>query len=528
MLTQDIQDQLQALLAHVPGQVELQLTLDNDDASIDLAELARQLVALSHKLRLLPETGTAARKPTLELVSVERGTSISFAGVPNGHEFTSLVLALLHSTGHPPKVDASLQEQIRSLQGEHDFEIYVSLSCQTCPDVVQALNTMAALNPAIRTVMIDGVLFPQEIAARNILAVPAVYHNGKLFSQGRIGIPDILRKLDANSHKLASAALNDKKPFDMLIVGGGPAGASAAIYAARKGLRTGIIAENFGGQVLDTLGIKNFISVKATEGPKLVASLEEHVKEYPVDLMTSQKVAKVSDKNLNGLFPVLLESGATLHARSVILATGARWRQIKVPGEVEYKGRGVAYCPHCDGPLFKGKKVAVIGGGNSGIEAAIDLAGIVEFVTVLEFASTLRADEVLVRKARSLPNIHIITDGQTTVIEGDGNKVNALRYMDRKNGAEYQLELSGVFVQIGLVPNSDPVNNLLELNRMGEIVVNSKGETSIPGIFAAGDVSTSPYKQIIIAMGSGANAALGAFEYLMLQDQPDEIQDLAA
>jgi NADH-dependent peroxiredoxin subunit F len=528
MLTQDMQNQLQTLLANVPGQVVLQLTLGEDDASRELSELTGQLLALSQKLSLLPTQGTASRKPSLQLTSVERGTSISFAGVPNGHEFTSLVLALLHSAGHPPKLDASLQEQIRSLQGEHAFEIYVSLSCQTCPDVVQALNTMAALNPAIRTVMIDGALFPEEIAARNILAVPAVYHNGKLFSQGRIGIPDILRKLDANNHKLANAVLNDKQPFDMLIVGGGPAGASAAIYAARKGLRTGIVAENFGGQVLDTLGIENFISVKATEGPKLVASLEEHVKEYPVDLMTSQKVSKVGGKQINGLFPVLLESGATLHTRSVIVATGARWRQINVPGESEYKGRGVAYCPHCDGPLFKGKKVAVIGGGNSGIEAAIDLAGIVEHVTVLEFASTLRADAILLRKARSLPNILILTDAQTTAIEGDGSKVSTLRYRDRNDGAEHQLELSGVFVQIGLVPNSDPVKDLLELNRMGEIVVGSKGETSVPGIFAAGDVGNSPYKQIIIAMGSGANAALGAFEYLMLQGQADEIQELAA
>jgi len=522
MLTNEMKPQLQSLLENVPGKVVLQLTLGNDSESEQLADLAQQLAVLSDKVILDINTGVAARKPTLQIASQERSTSISFAGVPNGHEFTSLVLALLHSAGHPPRVEAELQEQIKLLQGEYDFEIYVSLSCQTCPDVVQALNTMAALNPNIRTVMIDGALFPEEIAARNILAVPTVYLNGKQFSQGRIAIADILRKLDANSHKLASAALNDKAPFDMLIVGGGPAGAASAIYAARKGLRTGIVAENFGGQVLDTMGIENFISVKATEGPKLVASLEEHVKDYAVDVMSAQRVNKVGAKDTQGLFPVQLESGATLYARSIVVATGARWRQINVPGEMEYKGRGVAYCPHCDGPLFKGKRVAVIGGGNSGIEAAIDLAGLVEHVTVLEFASTLRADDVLLRKARSMPNVTIVTDAQTTRIEGDGSKVNALHYLDRNSKQEHKVELAGVFVQIGLVPNSDPVKELLELTRSGEVVAGAKGETSVAGVFAAGDVSNTPFKQIIIAMGSGATAALGAFEYLMHSSVPEE------
>jgi alkyl hydroperoxide reductase subunit F len=522
MLTNEMKPQLQSLLENVPGKVVLQLTLGNDSESEQLADLAQQLAVLSDKVILDINTGVAARKPTLQIASQERSTSISFAGVPNGHEFTSLVLALLHSAGHPPRVEAELQEQIKLLQGEYHFEIYVSLSCQTCPDVVQALNTMAALNPNIRTVMIDGALFPEEIAARNILAVPTVYLNGKQFSQGRIAIADILRKLDANSHKLASAALNDKAPFDMLIVGGGPAGAASAIYAARKGLRTGIVAENFGGQVLDTMGIENFISVKATEGPKLVASLEEHVKDYAVDVMSAQRVNKVGAKDTQGLFPVQLESGATLYARSIVVATGARWRQINVPGEMEYKGRGVAYCPHCDGPLFKGKRVAVIGGGNSGIEAAIDLAGLVEHVTVLEFASTLRADDVLLRKARSMPNVTIVTDAQTTRIEGDGSKVNALHYLDRNSKQEHKVELAGVFVQIGLVPNSDPVKELLELTRSGEVVAGAKGETSVAGVFAAGDVSNTPFKQIIIAMGSGATAALGAFEYLMHSSVPEE------
>jgi alkyl hydroperoxide reductase subunit F len=519
MLSQELKQQLQDLLANIPGGVELQLTLGEDAASQELADLAGQLAALSNKLSLDLSPGKAARKPTLELRSAA-GSSISFAGVPNGHEFTSLVLALLHSGGHPTRVEPELQAQVEALQGAYEVEIYVSLSCQTCPDVVQAFNSMAALNPAVRTVMIDGALFQDEVAARNILAVPTVYINGKQFSQGRIGLADILRKLDSKVAQQAAAALNDKAAFDMLVVGAGPAGSAAAIYAARKGLNTGLVSDNFGGQVLDTMSIENFISVRETEGPRLVAGLEEHVKQYPVDIMAAQHVKRVLPRGDDGLLRVELESGATLQARSIVYSTGARWRQVNVPGEAEYKGRGVAYCPHCDGPLFKGKRVAVIGGGNSGIEAAIDLAGIVEHVTVLEFAPTLRADEVLLRKARSLPNVTIVTEAQTTEIIGDGQRVTALRYLDRRTQETREVELAGVFVQIGLVPNSDPVKELVELSRSGEVLTNARGETSVPGLYAAGDVTASPYKQIIIAMGSGANAALGAFEYLMKQEAP--------
>jgi alkyl hydroperoxide reductase subunit F len=518
MLTPDLKQQLQSLLAQVPGTVTLQLNLGADSPSAELRQLAEDLVGLSAKLSLHETQNADERRPLLTLRS-ERGTSVSFAGVPNGHEFTSLVLALLHSGGHAPKVEAELLDQARALEGEFNFDIYVSLSCQTCPDVVQALNVMAATNPAVKTVMIDGALFQDEIATRNILAVPTVYLNGKPFSQGRLTLGDILRKLDTRAHAAASAALTRKAPFDMLIVGGGPAGASAAIYAARKGLRTGIVAENFGGQVLDTLGIENFISVKATEGPKLVASLEEHVRDYAVDVMQGQRAAQVLPPVVDELFQIKLASGATLQSRSVLLATGARWRQINVPGEAEYKGRGVAYCPHCDGPLFKGKAVAVVGGGNSGVEAAIDLAGIVEHVTVLEYSNTLKADDVLVRKARSLPNVRIVTNAQTTEIKGDGQRVSALAYRDRDSGAEHEVALAGVFVQIGLVPNSDPVKGVVDMSRFGEVLVNAKGETSVPGLFAAGDVTNSAFKQIIIAMGSGATAALGAFEHLMLQQQ---------
>lgn len=515
MLDQTLKQQLHDLLGQIPGRIELQLTLDTSDESRQLENLAQELAALSGNIRLLSEPGKAVRRPTLDILAPERGTRISFAGIPSGHEFTSLVLALLHSGGHPLKLEQDLQLQIKNLAGVYEFEIYVSLSCQTCPDVVQALNMFAALNPGMRTVMIDGALFQDEIEQRDILAVPTVYLNGQRFAQGRIRVTDILRKLDKESDSHSKAALTSKAPYDMLIVGGGPAGASAAIYAARKGLRTGLVAENFGGQVLETLGIENFISVTATEGPKLVASLEEHVRDYAVDIMQSQHAREVTAKGQDGLFRVHLESGATLRARSIVYATGARWRQINVPGETQYKGNGVAYCPHCDGPLFKGKKVAVIGGGNSGIEAAIDLAGIVEHVTVLEFASTLKADKVLVDKANSLGNVTLITDAQTTAIDGDGRRVNALRYKDHNTETEHTLALAGVFVQIGLVPNSDPVKGLVELSKFGEVLTNRKGETSVPGIFAAGDVSDAVFKQIIIAMGSGATSALGAFEYLI-------------
>jgi alkyl hydroperoxide reductase subunit F len=429
-----------------------------------------------------------------------------------GHEFTSLVLALLQAGGHPSKADAALQEQIRNLKGEFHFETYISLSCQNCPDVVQALNLMAVLNPNITHTMIDGALFQKEVEERQIMAVPSVYLNGEHFGQGRMTLPEIVNKLDTGAAEKKAAELNEREPYEVLVVGGGPAGASAAIYAARKGIRTGVIAERFGGQVMDTVGIENFISVPYTEGPKLVASLEQHVKEYEVDVITEQSAAKLSKGEL---IEVELASGATLKSRSVILATGARWREMNVPGEQEYRGKGVAYCPHCDGPLFKGKSVAVIGGGNSGIEAAIDLAGIVKDVTVLEFSDTLRADSVLVKKAESLPNVTIIKQAMTTEVLGDGNKVIGLKYKDRKTDESHVVDVAGIFVQIGLVPNSEWLKNSLELTERGEIVIDSHGATSMPGVFAAGDVTATPYKQIIIAMGSGSTAALGAFDYLI-------------
>jgi alkyl hydroperoxide reductase subunit F len=450
---------------------------------------------------------------------------IRFAGIPMGHEFTSLVLALLQAGGHPPKVEEEVLEQIRNLDGDFRFETYISLSCQNCPDIVQALNLMAVVNPKVRHVMIDGALFQDEVSKREIMAVPAVYLNGELFGQGRMSLEEILAKLDTGSAKREAEKLAQKDVFDVLVVGGGPAGASAAIYAARKGIRTGVVAERFGGQVLDTMGIENFISVKETEGPKLAMALEQHVKAYDVDVMNLQRA--------NALVPgdiieVKLDSGASLKAKSVVLATGARWREMNVPGEKEYRNRGVAYCPHCDGPLFKGKRVAVVGGGNSGVEAAIDLAGIVAHVTLLEFDSKLRADAVLQRKLFSLPNVTVVTQALTTEVTGDGNKVNGLVYTDRASGESHKVELEGIFVQIGLLPNTDWLKGTLALSNRGEIEVDARGQTSVPGVFAAGDATTVPYKQIVIAMGEGSKAALSAFDHLIRTSAPVEEQVAAA
>jgi alkyl hydroperoxide reductase subunit F len=449
---------------------------------------------------------------------------VRFAAIPMGHEFTSLVLALLQAGGHPPKIEAELIEQIRALKPETElvFETWMSLTCHNCPDVVQALNLMAVLNPRIRHVAIDGSLFQAEAQARQILAVPLVLLNGEKFASGRMELGEILAKIDTGAAAREAVKLSEKAPFDVLVVGGGPAGAAAALYAARKGIRTGLVAERFGGQTLDTLGIENYVSVPHTEGPKFAAALEQHVREYDVDVMNLQRVAAVEPaQDRGGLATVRLANGAELKSRTVILATGARWRHLNVPGEEQYKTKGVAYCPHCDGPLFKGKKVAVIGGGNSGVEAAIDLAGVVEHVTLIEFADQLKADAVLVNKLKSLPNVAIHTNAQTTEITGDGQKVNGLRFRDRVSGAEHQLELAGVFVQIGLVPNTEFLKgSAVELSRYGEIIIDAKCHTSAEGIFAAGDVTTVPYKQIVIAAGEGAKAALSAFDYLIRSSVP--------
>ncbi|WP_444886591.1 alkyl hydroperoxide reductase subunit F [Microbulbifer sp. JMSA008] len=511
MLDANLKKQLDTYLQNIVNPIEIRVSTDNSDKSKELETLVDQISGLSNKITAQP--GQAKRTPSMAIAPAGEEPRVSFAGIPLGHEFTSLVLALLQAGGHPSKADPQLLEQVRNLEGKFHFETYISLSCQNCPDVVQALNLMATLNPNITHEMIDGGLFQQEVEQRNVMAVPAVYLNGEHFGQGRMSLEEIIGKLDTGAAKRKAEKLNDKAPYDLLVIGGGPAGAAAAIYAARKGIRTGLVAERFGGQVMDTVGIENFISVPYTEGPKLAASLEQHVKEYGVDIITDQRAANLQR---NELVDIELKSGATLSSRSVVLATGARWRELGVPGEAEYRTKGVAYCPHCDGPFFKGKHVAVIGGGNSGIEAAIDLAGIVEHVTVLEFADSLRADEVLVRKAQQMDNIDIVLNAQTTEVLGDGNKVNGLAYTDRKSGESKKLDLAGVFVQIGLVPNTEFLKESdVVMNRMGEIQIDERGATSIPGVYAAGDATTAPYKQIVISMGAGATAALGAFDYLI-------------
>ena len=521
MLDAALKTQLSAYLEKLQQPIELVATLDASAAAQDMRRLLADLAALSPKVAVR-EDGQDARRPSFSVGLPGTAARIRFAGLPLGHEFTSLVLALLQTGGHPPRVEPAVIEQIRALpvgQQGLRFETYMSLSCHNCPDIVQALNLLAVLNPGIEHTMIDGALAQDEVAARKIMAVPTIYLNGEVFGQGRMALEDILAKLDSGSAAREAATLADKAPYDVLVVGGGPAGAAAAIYAARKGVRTGIVAERFGGQVLDTLAIENFISVKETDGPKLAAGLEQHVKEYNVDIMNLQR-AEVLSQGADGLNEIRLASGAVLKAKSVILSTGARWRNMNVPGEQEYKTRGVAYCPHCDGPLFKGKRVAVIGGGNSGVEAAIDLAGIVAHVTLIEFDTFLRADAVLQKKLYSLPNVNVILNALTSEVSGDGEKVNGLVYKDRASDEVHRIDLEGIFVQIGLLPNTDWLKGTIKLSPRGEIEVDARGQTSLPGVFAAGDCTTVPYKQIIIAMGEGAKASLGAFDHLIRTSAP--------
>ena len=517
MLDDALKTQLQQYLALLRQPIRLIASLDDSETGKDMGELLSTIVGLSDKVTL-DASGTDARTPSFVVARAGETQGVRFAGLPLGHEFTSLVLALLWTGGHPPKVEPELIESIQGLDGDFNFEVYMSLSCHNCPDVVQALSLMAIFNPKVKTVVIEGGAFQKEVEDRQIMAVPMVFLNGQVFGSGRMSAEEIVAKLDSNSEAREAAKLNAKEPFDVLIVGGGPAGAAAAVYAARKGIRVGVAAERFGGQVNDTMAIENYISVLETDGPKMAAAMEAQVRHYEVDIMNLQRADKVVPAATpGGLTQVHMANGGVLSARSVILSTGARWRNVNVPGEAQYKNKGVAYCPHCDGPLFKGKRVAVIGGGNSGVEAAIDLAGLVEHVSLVEFADALKADAVLVSKLKSLPNVSIHVNAQTTEITGDGQKVNGLTYKDRASQAEQHIELAGVFVQIGLVPNTEFLKGTIELSKFGEIVVDAKGHTSLPGVFAAGDVTTVPYKQIVIAAGEGAKAALSAFDYLIRQ-----------
>ena len=506
--------QLKTYLANLRTPVELVATLDDSPKSAEMRALVQSVVEQSPLLSARFD-GQADRTPSFAIRRADGTAETHFAGLPLGHEFTSLVLALLHMGGHPPKEEAELLDSVRALESVFKFETFFSLSCQNCPDVIQAINVMAALNPGVSHVAIDGAMFREEVETRKVMAVPAIYLNGEPFGQGRMDLSQIMAKLDTGAVARAAEKIAAKEPFEVLVVGGGPAGAAAAIYAARKGIRTGVVAERFGGQVLDTMGIENFISVQHTEGPKLAAQLEQHVREYDVDIMNLQTAAELIPAGADGLHEVKLASGASLKARTLILSTGARWRQMGVPGEEEYRNRGVAYCPHCDGPLYKGKRTAVIGGGNSGVEAAIDLAGIVAHVTLIEFDSQLRADAVLQKKLRSLPNVDIITSALSTEVIGNGEKVEALVYTDRNTDESHRIDLDGIFVQIGLVPNTEWLKGPLTLSSRGEIEVDAHNATNIPGVFAAGDVTTVPYKQIIVAMGEGTKAGLSAFDHII-------------
>ncbi|HEX8047425.1 alkyl hydroperoxide reductase subunit F [Rhizobium sp.] len=526
MLDDVLKSQLKAYLEKVVRPIEISANVDDSAKSKEMVGLLEDIAALSDKIALTQEREASERAPSFALTSPGHDISLRFAGIPLGHEFTSLILALLQTGGHPPRVEQAILDQIRDLDGEFRFETYFSLSCQNCPDVVQALNLMSILNPKISHVAVDGAVFPQEVADRQVMSVPTVYLNGEVFGQGRMEIEQIVEKLDTGAAKRAAEKLADLEPFDVLVVGGGPAGAASAIYAARKGIRTGVVAERFGGQVLDTMAIENFISVPHTEGPAFASALEAHVKDYPVEIMNLQRAEKLTPKG--DLFEVELASGATLKSRTLILSTGARWRQMSVPGEDQYRNKGVAYCPHCDGPLFKDKDVAVIGGGNSGVEAAIDLAGIVKHVTLIEFDSKLRADDVLQRKLRSLSNVRIILSAKSTEVLGDGGKVTGLVYEDRNKNEKHTLTLDGIFVQIGLLPNTEWLKGTITLSPRGEIVVDHHGQTSLLGVFAAGDCTTVPYKQIVIAVGEGAKASLAAFDHLIRTSAPTEEEAKAA
>jgi NADH-dependent peroxiredoxin subunit F len=524
MLDEDLKTQLKAYLERLQRPLVLVASVDGSEKSREMLELIEDINEQSSMISVDVRRDDDQRKPSFAITSPGHDIHLRFAGLPMGHEFTSLVLALLQAGGHPSKAAPELLDQLRSLRaatpdGLLHFETYFSQSCQNCPDVVQALNLAAVLNPNIRHVAIDGAVFQDEVEAREIMSVPSVYLNGELFEQGRMTLEQIVSRLDAGAAAREAAAIDRRDTFDVLVVGGGPAGAAAAIYAARKGIRTGVVAERFGGQVLDTMAIENFPSVQETEGPRLATQMEAHVRQYEVDVMNLQR-AQSLEQDQDGITTIRLESGASVRSRAVVLATGARWRQMNVPGEDQYRNKGVAYCPHCDGPLFKGKRVAVIGGGNSGVEAAIDLAGIVQHVTLIEFDSKLRADEVLQRKMRSLPNVTVITSGQTLEVLGDGNRVNGLVYRDRVGGDAHRVELEGIFVQIGLLPNTEWLKGTLALSPRGEIEIDARGQTSLPGVFAAGDATTVPYKQIVVAMGAGSNAALSAFDHLIRTSAP--------
>lgn len=509
MLDNETKEQLQQYLALLESEIVFSASLDESDDSKKVQEFLTEVAEMDTKITI--EGKSLTRTPSFEINRKDgEASGIIFAGLPMGHEFTSFILALLQVGGRAPKIDDNVAQQIKSIDRTLNFETYVSLTCHNCPDVVQALNIMAVLNPKIAHTMIEGSMYQHEVDEKEIMAVPTVFLNGETFDSGRMTIEQIIEKV---SGPMSADEFADKETFDVLVIGGGPAGASSAIYAARKGIKTGMVVETFGGQVLETLGIENVIGTPYVEGPQLMRQVEDHVKQYDVDIMKGQRAKSIQK---NDLIEVELENGAQLKAKTAILSTGARWRAINVPGEKEFKNKGIAYCPHCDGPLFKDKEVVVIGGGNSGIEAAIDLAGLAKHIYVLEFLPELKADQVLQDKLYSLSNVTVITNAATKEITGSSH-VEALTYTDRLTNEEHTLNVEGVFILIGLMPNTEWLSGTVELSDRGEILVDKHGATSVDGIFAAGDCTDSAYKQIIISMGSGATAALGAFDYLIRQ-----------
>ncbi|AEF26216.1 alkyl hydroperoxide reductase subunit F [Streptococcus parauberis] len=509
-LTPDIKNQIKQYLDLLESDIVFQVNLGDDQNSKNVKEFLEEIANMSSKITI--EEKSLTRQPSFKIAQLDKESGVEFAGIPLGHEFTSFVLALLQVSGRPPKIEQELANQIKAIDKELHFETYVSLSCHNCPDVVQAFNIMSVLNPKISHTMIEGGMFQDEVKERGIMAVPTVYLDNQVFSSGRTTVEQLLEKITGPA---SADNFSEKGVYDVLVIGGGPAGNSSAIYAARKGLKTGLLAETFGGQVMETVGIENMIGTLYTEGPKLMAQIEEHTKSYNVDIIKVQLATSIAKKE--DLIEVTLANGAVLQAKTAILALGAKWRNINVPGEDEFRNKGVTYCPHCDGPLFEGKDVAVIGGGNSGMEAALDLAGLCKQVTVLEFLPEVKADQVLQDRAAKTNNLTIITNAATKDIVGQDH-VTGLNYTDRESQEEKHIDLEGVFVQIGLVPNTQWLKDSgIELTDRGEIVVDGHGSTNIPGIFAAGDCTNSIYKQIIISMGSGATAAIGAFDYLIRQ-----------
>lgn len=520
MLDQDLKDQLRGVFGGLESRITLVYDDSNHENQSDLTAMLEGLAETSPKIAV-KKSGRTLAAPGFEILhsvsGQDRSTGIRFLGIPGGHEFTSLVLAILNSDGKGKMPDEGMKARIRAIRGPVRIKTFMSLTCENCPEVVQALNQMALIHPDFQHEVIDGAYAQDEIDRLGIQGVPSVVVGDKMIHSGRIHFLDLLAKVEETfgADEAAATAPRDLGTFDVVVVGGGPAGVSAAIYSVRKGLKTALLAERMGGQVQDTKGIENLISVVYTEGPKLGEDMAKHLASYPVQVFNQRRVKSIGKDRV-----ISLEGGETLRGEAIIITTGAKWRQLGVPGEKDYIGRGVAYCPHCDGPFYKGKKIAVIGGGNSGVEAAIDLAGIAGEVVLLEYGEKLRADQVLIDKLNSMSNTSAITMAQTTELKGNGQKIQSLEYTDRKTGEKKSFDVDGVFVQIGLLPNSEFLKGTLELSKFGEIIVDEKGRTSVPGIYAAGDVTTTPFKQIIIAMGEGAKASLAAFEDRMRGELP--------